>query len=1038
MMTTALAPVDLVTGAFEQRGNPVTKHEGEYKKDKIVYYRTNCPTSNHRNGDACPSLDYWEVINDEGRATVYFHCFSGSCTRQEILLALGTQGSLVPGAPTTNYAKRPIITLFDIETHTKLPWQLLFNLGWHDGQATFHRPNGSSYKERGVIIPYYLEDGTEFERSKIRLGLDKSDEKKHPRWKWTEGDKIILYGLPNLKRAREVGYCVINEGESDTATLQICKIPAVGVPGTNSVLRTIHANSFAGVPRIYVIQEKTDEAGKNFPYDVKRQLLSTGYTGEILRVPLRDLTGAKDPNALWQQLYQVEAQPELGPFIEAFRAAFQKTLDQAKPMDVDTGREGQPSTDIDTSAIDQAIQEQDVIALLNASSTFAQLSELDFTIYKQEIQEVFGKDVVKDLNRVVGESRKVKKQQEEKIARTQESVPPNSGSQGLCRFTPDDAGNGDALYELYGEKFLYCGAIGWLFYNGTYWELDAEMAEVRKCAVITLRERRLEAVIKGNESIVRCTIGDEKRVSGCVNRFKNLVTVKIDVFDNDPDLLNCKNGVVDFRTGTLSQHDHTQRFTYCVPVDYEVSDFSEWIKYLSGVVGGGQEIIDYLQMALGYSFTGWTSEEVLFYLWGPTRSGKGTVAEVVMRLLPNPLSTMVDFNSFTAKREGDVSNFDLAELKPSRLIFASESQRNQSLNPAKIKQLTGGDLIRACFKHRNFFAYRPQFKVWMLSNWPVNGDPEDDALWGRVRVIPFPNSFLGKEDKTKKARLKSPDVLKGVLYWIVQGAIKWYALGASGLHTPQLVATTTKKQRDELDFVQQWLEECCSLKDGVWTSSEDIMNSYTAWCEANSVSAKKARGLAQSLQTKGFRTGIQKKQRDGRNIKGVEGLVITPLKAQMLWTDSNDLVAGSGSSGSNSIKSPLYKEEGNIEESSATSATRYQSVTDQSKDGTTSLAEPSQQGSVISPALSQEFNTSRVKVEHRIEYNRRYVQRKDVLQSFLWNAPKSGYENELLDFESYLARIDELGASGDPMLISAAIEAMQRTLGEYSEKRGSA
>jgi hypothetical protein len=41
--------------------------------------------------------------------------------------------------------------------------------------------------------------------------------------------------------------------------------------------------------------------------------------------------------------------------------------------------------------------------------------------------------------------------------------------------------------------------------------------------------------------------------------------------------------------------------------------------------------------------------------------------------------------------------------------------------------------------------------------------------------------------------LKSEEVLKGFLYWAVQGAIQWYA---SGLATPDFVATTTKKQKD--------------------------------------------------------------------------------------------------------------------------------------------------------------------------------------------------------------------------------------------------
>ncbi len=187
MTTTMVAPVERVTAAFEQRNQPIIRHEGTWKKSNVVYHRTNCPTSHHVNGDANPSLDYWEVIDDEGRATVYFHCFSGSCTRAEILSALGINGKLVPGAPLVNYAKIPIITLFDTQAHTKLPWQFLFHLGWHDGAATFHTKEGRPYKERGVIIPYFLEDGTEFERSKIRLSL-KSDNPKHPRFKWTGGD----------------------------------------------------------------------------------------------------------------------------------------------------------------------------------------------------------------------------------------------------------------------------------------------------------------------------------------------------------------------------------------------------------------------------------------------------------------------------------------------------------------------------------------------------------------------------------------------------------------------------------------------------------------------------------------------------------------------------------------------------------------------------------------------------------------------------------------------------------------------------------
>src|SRR5947209_2931157 len=466
-------------------------------------------------------------------------------------------------------------------------------------------------------------------------------------------------------------------------------------------------------------------------------------------------------------------------------------------------------------------------------------------------------------------------------------VSPKASTINLCEFSADDAGNGEAMHDLFGSSFVYNESVGWLYYTGTHWEKDEGSARLTKAAIETLRKRRHAAVSADLEGIVKATISDTKRINGAITCFRAHVVVSVDEFDNQEHLLNCKNGVINLKTGEITSHNEEQHFTYCVPVEYKEADAIEWLDYLGGIVGGGKEMIDYLQLALGYSLTGSTREECLFYVYGPTRSGKGTVSEIFLRLLPRPLATMVDFNSFTAKREGDVSNFDLAELKPSRIVFASESQRNQTLNPAKIKQLTGGDLVRAAFKHKQFFTYRPQFKVWMLSNWPVNGDPEDDALWGRVRVIPFPNSFLGKEDKGKKEHLKSDAALTSILYWGVQGAIKWYSLDSSGLQTPTYIADITKSQRDSKDFVQQWLDECCVEDSEAWTPNEVVIASYAQWCESNNVTPKKAKALAQSLQMKSFKTGVAKWV-SGRTQKGVNGLKI-PVS---LWNAEEESSGG--------------------------------------------------------------------------------------------------------------------------------------------------
>jgi putative DNA primase/helicase len=339
-------------------------------------------------------------------------------------------------------------------------------------------------------------------------------------------------------------------------------------------------------------------------------------------------------------------------------------------------------------------------------------------------------------------------------------------------------------------------------------------------------------------------------------------------------VLNVANGVVDLRAGELIPHDHTQRFTYVVPVEYSRSaDSSQWETFLQEAVtpigeDRDEQLLDFIQQAMGYSFTGNTREERLFYVYGPTRSGKGTFTEALMALLPRPLAMEVDFNTFTARRDGNDQNFDLADMKPSRLVFASESNKYQSLNPGKIKQLTGGNFIQAAFKHKNRFSYRPQYTVWLSSNHKAMGDPEDDALWYRVLVVEFPNSHAGHEDTTLKTRLKSPEVQQGILKWVVEGAIRWYA--SERLHVPERVKLATQAHRDELDTVALWVDDEVREEEGEFTPFAMLYQSYKLWCENNGVEPKKSRELGQALKRRGYQEARTMRAR------GYSGIVVEP------------------------------------------------------------------------------------------------------------------------------------------------------------------
>lgn len=440
-------------------------------------------------------------------------------------------------------------------------------------------------------------------------------------------------------------------------------------------------------------------------------------------------------------------------------------------------------------------------------------------------------------------------------------------------FGANDEGNAQSVYLLFGQQFLYCDAYGYLHYNGRFWQSEGAEAALDRAIVSTLQQRCVLAIMNNQDAILKASKPNSGNVKACMYLFRSLVTTSVEKFDADPESLNCNNGVVSLRTGHLSAHSPSQRFTYCVPVDYDpAADYVQWIEFLARVVSS-PEMIDYLQMAVGYTATGLTNEECLFYIHGPSRSGKGTFAETLLSILPKPLGVQADFSTFTAERKGDMQNFDLAPLKPARFVVASESNKYDTLNEAKIKTATGGDWIRCAFKHKDHFEYRPQFKIWLVSNHPVKGDVDDDAFWGRVKVIEFPNSFLGKEDKTLKRRMKSQAVLCGVLRWIVEGAMAWFA-ASTGLTTPQAVIDATGARRRDLDYVQQWLDECCKLDPAAWTTNSDIRTSYESWCKAEGVIPKGPEQLSRALAQKGFTVGVLGRTPLGKKSRGVQGLSI--------------------------------------------------------------------------------------------------------------------------------------------------------------------
>ena len=429
-------------------------------------------------------------------------------------------------------------------------------------------------------------------------------------------------------------------------------------------------------------------------------------------------------------------------------------------------------------------------------------------------------------------------------------------------------GTARAVYDRYGHMIKWVPTHGWMVYDKKLGSWDARIGEAKVAKAIkhVMRERAVYGFVNAYEGkstdAAKAMIATNKlanhNVKAIMEMLKSYVATLIDEFADTPYLLNVANGVLDLRTGDLMDHDPKYHFQYTVPVKYKPdADSSYWEQWLAETAEGGEETADWLRWAMGYTLTGYTSEEKFFYVYGPPRSGKGVFLETTSLVMGDVLAKPIDFNVLTTRGTADTQGFALAPLMATRYVTASESNRHERFDEAKLKRISGGDRIACSFKGKDHFSYRPGFKIWMATNFPINADPDDAAAWGRLALIHFPNSHLGNEDGTLKERMRSTENLEGVLAWMVRGAIDWHMLRESGGQLRELHHMAVKKgeQRRGLDTVQQWIEECTEPADQ-WLPAHHLYSSYKDFCKTMDTDGTSHRGFGESLQAKGYERKI--------------------------------------------------------------------------------------------------------------------------------------------------------------------------------------
>ena len=423
---------------------------------------------------------------------------------------------------------------------------------------------------------------------------------------------------------------------------------------------------------------------------------------------------------------------------------------------------------------------------------------------------------------------------DDEVRKIAESVGKYPAGDDRKKFPPTDTGLAERFALQHGANVRYCYPWGkWLVWDGTRWKID-DSGAVEQLAKQTVRELILEAMAEediGRRKVLLKFAGSSESVARReamlkLARSEPPISIIPDALDTNVWLLNCPNGTIDLRTGELREARREDYITKLCPTEYDPeAACPTWSEFLRSILPDAA-LRKFLRRAMGMSLAGEIREHVLFIPYGTGSNGKSTALNVVCKLLGRDYAMNAAPELLMVKK-GETHPTERADLAGKRMVVSIEVSEGRMLAESLVKELTGGDPIRARRMREDFWEFNPSHTIWLATNHKPNVRGTDWAIWRRIKLIPF-TVRIADDDQDLELPGKLLAEAPGILAWAVRGCLAWQR---SGLGAPDVVIAANMEYRAEEDLLGTFIAECCVVSEREKTTAAALYDAYKNWTE---------------------------------------------------------------------------------------------------------------------------------------------------------------------------------------------------------------
>lgn len=288
------------------------------------------------------------------------------------------------------------------------------------------------------------------------------------------------------------------------------------------------------------------------------------------------------------------------------------------------------------------------------------------------------------------------------------------------------------------------------------------------------------------------------------------------------EIIACANGLLHLPTMRLLAPTPAFFNLNAVPFPYraEAPAPARWLSFLAQVFPGDAAAVATLQEVFGYLLTADTSQQKIFLVVGPKRSGKGTIARVLTEML-GPDNVAGPTLASLAK------DFGLAPLVGKLAAIVSDARLSGRTDQKDVAEnllrISGEDRVEINRKFLAPVVMRLGVRFLLLTNELPKIADASGAMASRFLLLTMRESFLGREDPALTAKLL--EELPAILNWAIEG---WHRLRTRGYFVqPESSAEASRELADLGSPVSTFVRECCHRSP---LAEVDVEALYRAWC----------------------------------------------------------------------------------------------------------------------------------------------------------------------------------------------------------------